>query len=254
PASDTAEVVITRVTSTRGEVFGRAAVGVTRAEASAEWKQARDPLRRDNDRERVALESSIAGWIPRAELLRDGWVNAHASGGAAGGGLARAELWQPRLAVESPALGDLWVWTPETDALYGRSDYAGRRGGLEDSLIDIGVAQRLRLLGWGPVTGELYAARRHQRVWRPDALGDRSLEAETAVYDQAEANVSISNYLQGYGLHLHYRAARTAETPLVEAYEQVGPGRGDYALDSALFALDSVRVYYPVETGGDFVL
>src|SRR5690606_3381836 len=55
PVSDTAAVAITRVTSTRGEVFGRAAVGVTRAEASAEWKQARDPLRRDNDRERVAL-------------------------------------------------------------------------------------------------------------------------------------------------------------------------------------------------------
>lgn len=250
--SDTAGLpatAVTRMTSTRGEIFGRAAVGATRAEASAELKRARDPYRRDNDRERFALTSSLLGWHPRAELLRDGWVNARA-----GNSLARAELWQPRLAVESPALADLWVWTPETDALYGRSDYEGRRGGLKDSLIDIGVAQRLRLLGWGPVTGELYAGRRHQRVWHPDAVGDRSLESETAVYDQAEANVSVSNYLKGYGLHLHYRAARTAETPLVEAYEQVATGRGDYALDSALFALDSVRVYYPVETGGDFVL
>jgi hypothetical protein len=91
-------------------------------------------------------------------------------------------------------------------------------------------------------------------VWRPDGTGDRSLSPEAAVYDQAEANLSISDYLKGYGAQLHYRAARTAETPLVEAYSQVAPGRGDYALDSALYALDSVRVYYPVETGGDFVL
>lgn len=244
-----AAAAVTRMTSTRGEVFGRALLGDTRVEASAEAKHARDPLRRDNDRERLAIVSSVRGWLPRVELMRDGWVNAHASGDT----LARAELWQPRFSVESPALGDLWMWTPETDALYGRSNYDGRRGGLADSLIDIGVAQRLRLLGWGPVSGDLYAARRHQRVWRPDASGGRAQEAEAAVYDQAEANVSISDYLKGYGLHMHYRAARTAETPLVEAYEQVAPGRGDYVLDSALFALDSVRVYYPVETGGDFV-
>src|SRR5690606_1646826 len=109
-------------------------------------------------------------------------------------------------------------------------------------------AQRLRLLGWGPVTGDLYAARRHQRVWRPDIDGDRALEPEQATYDQAEANVSIANYLRGYGANMHYRAARTAETPLIESYERVATGRGDYAYDSLLNA------YYRVETGGDYVL
>lgn len=239
-----------RVTSTRGEVFASAAAGAARAEAAAEVKHARDPLRRDNDRQRLSLQTALAGWLPRAELLRDGWVDARGAGDT----LARSELWQPRLSVESPALGDRWVWTPEADALYGRSNYEGRRGDLADSLIDLGAAQRLRLLGWGPLTGDLYLARRHQRVWRPGGGGARALDAETAVYDQAEANVSLSDYLKGYGAQLHYRVSRTAETPLVEAYEQVAPGRGDYALDSALYALDSVRAYYPVETGGDFVL
>jgi hypothetical protein len=244
------DTVITRMTSQRGEVFAGVVMGATRFDASAEVKQARDPARRDNDRQQLAVQSNLAGWLSHATLLRDGWTN----GRAVGDTLARAELWQPRLRAESPALADRWVVTPEVDALYGRSDYAGRRAGLEDSLIDLGAASRLRLLGWGPVTGEVYAARRHQRVWRPDGTGDRSLSPEAAVYDQAEANLSISDYLKGYGAQLHYRAARTAETPLVEAYSQVAAGRGDYALDSALYALDSVRVYYPVETGGDFVL
>jgi hypothetical protein len=113
-------------------------------------------------------------------------------------------------------------------------------------LIDLGFAQRLRLLGWGPVTGDVYMARRHQRIWRPDGIG-RTAEAEIAVYDQAEASLSVSNYLKGYSAQTHYRAARTSETPLVEAYEQVEAGRGDYAFDSLLNA------YYRAESGGDYV-
>jgi len=254
PPDSLSDSLATRMTSARAEVFAGYASGFTRVDLASEIKRARDPARRDNDRQRVEAQTNLAGWLPRATVLRDGWVNGRAATDTLGPLRARAELWQPRLAAESPALGDRWVWIPELDALYARSDYEGRRSGLQDSLIDLGAAQRLRLLGWGPVTGELYAARRHQRVWRPDGTGDRSLVPETAVYDQAEADVSVADHLKGYGLQLHYRAARTAETPLVEAYEQVAPGRGDYALDSALFNLDSVRVYFPVETGGDFVL
>ena len=244
---------IRRVRSTRGEVFAGYEAGATKATAQAEFKRARDPLRRDNDRQQVALATGVGGWFPRAELLRDGWRNAlgdvtsGGTGSGAGDTVATSELWQPRVGIESPALGGRWIWTPEADALYGRSDYGGRAGSLEDSLIDVGVSQRLRLTGWGPVTADAFAARRHQRLWRPDAGGARALEAETAVYDQAEANASVSDYLRGYGAHLHYRTTRTAETPLVEAYERVESGRGDYAYDSLLNA------YYPVETGGDHV-
>ncbi len=230
-------------TSLRGEAFTRWERGPDRAELSAETKRARDSLRRDNGRQRALVSWNVAGWLPGAELLRDDWRTELAAGGD-----ARSELWQPRLAVESPALADRWTWTPEVDGLYARSNYQNLEPGLRDSLIDVGVAQRLRLLGWGPVTGDLFAARRYQRVWLPDGSGARALEAETSVYDQAEANLSVSDYLRGYGLTMHYRAARTAETPLVEAYEPVAPGRGDYAYDSLLNA------YYRVETGGDFVL
>jgi hypothetical protein len=245
--TDTASTTgTTAAHSRRGEAFARAQSGATRAEVSVDVKRARAPLRRDNDRQRLALESNLAGWLPRFEALRDAW-RAELSGANAAA-VARAELWQPRASVESPALGDRWVWTPETDALYGRSDYGGTLEALEDSVIDIGVAQRLRLIGWGPVTGELYAARRHQRVWLPDGNGGRSLHPETAVYDQAEANISVSDYLRGYGASMQYRAARTAETPLVEAYGAVADGRGDYAYDSLLNA------YYRAETGGNYVL
>ncbi len=245
PGGDTLPRDGIAATSLRGEAFTRWERGMDRFELSAETKRARDSLRRDNDRQRALAGWNLAGWLPRAEVLRDDWRTGLDAGTA---GVARSELWQPRLVVESPALGDLWTWTPEVDALYARSNYASQEPGLRDSLIDVGLAQRLRLLGWGPVMGDVFAARRHQRAWLPDANGRRALEPEVATYDQAEANVSVSDYLRGYGASMHYRAARTAETPLVEAYEQVAAGRGDYAYDSLLNA------YYRVETGGDYVL
>src|SRR5690606_38027128 len=174
------------VRSLRTEVFAGFQAGATRVDASAESKRARDPGRRDNDRRRIALETAWHGWLPQAGLLHDAWATEGDSG------TAHSELWQPRIAVESPALAGRGAWAPEADALYGRSDYDGRRPGLADSLIDVGVSQRLRLIGWGPVTGEVQAGRRHQRVWRPDETGERALASETAVYDQADANVSAA--------------------------------------------------------------
>ncbi|HEX2612239.1 MAG TPA: hypothetical protein VHO02_01440, partial [Fibrobacteria bacterium] len=240
---DTAAASGPAATSLRGEAFTKWEKGASRVELAAESKRAKDPLRRDNDRQRASAEWNWNGWLPRFEATRDDWTTDRAAGVT-----ARSELWQPRLAVESPALFDRWTWSPEVDALYGRSNYEGNEVSPQDSLIDIGLAQRLRLLGWGPVTGDVYAARRRQRVWLPDVNGDRALEAQNATYDQAEANLSVSDYLHGYGANMHYRAARTAETPLIESYEKVAAGRGDYAYDSLL------NDYYRVETGGDYVL
>jgi hypothetical protein len=91
-------------------------------------------------------------------------------------------------------------------------------------------------------------------VWLPQTddggqqVTGRALEAEEFVYDQAEANLFVSNMLHGYGMHMHYRATRTAETPLVESFVQVDSGRGDYVFD------DRLNAWFPVETGGDYVL
>lgn len=241
--ADTASGSAPAATSLRGEGFTKWEHGATRLELSAEAKRAKDPLRRDNDRQQASAETNWGGWLPRVEATRDDWTTDRS-----GGATALSELWQPRLSVESPALGGRWTWSPEVDALYGRSNYEGSEAALRDSLVDVGVAQRLRLLGWGPVVGDVYAARRLQRAWSPDANGDRALESQNATYDQAEANLSVSDYLRGYGANMHYRATRTAETPLIDSYERVSPGRGDYAYDSLL------NEYYRVETGGDYVL
>lgn len=245
-ASDTLpQVEPLSVTSRRAEVFARVTQGATHAEITAEAKRARDPGRRDNDRERASFETVVAGWVPHVEVLRDAWGNVASTDSL--GRVAQSELWQPRMRLESPALANLWVWSSEADALYGRSNYGGGSPTLQDSLLDIGVAQRLQLLGWGPVIADLTVALRQQRVWRADLAGERPSDPEVAAYDQAEANLSVSDYLKGYGVQMHYRAARTAETPLVEAYEAVAPGRGDYISDSLLNA------YYRVESGGDHI-
>lgn len=229
--------------SRRVEAFAGADLGTMKVEASAEAKRAADPRRRDNDRRRVRGEAALSGWLPFAEVLQDVW---HVETSDAR--TASSELWQPRVGLESPALGDRWIWTTGADALYGRSDYGGLEAARRDSLVDVGLSQGLRLITWGPLSGDLYLSRRHHRAWLPQPDGTRPQGSEVSVYDQAEANLIAADALKGYLAQTHYRASRTAETPLVEAYTQVGPGRGDYAYDSLLNA------YYRAETGGDYVL
>jgi hypothetical protein len=236
-----------RARSRRGEVFADARAGNATAGVSAEVKLASDPRRRDNHRQRAAAGGNFAGWLPTAEVLHDQWLTA-TSTASNPDALAESRLWQPRAALESPPLGDRWVWTTGADALYGRSNYGDNEPAVRDSLIDLGLSQRLRLLSWGPWSGDVYAARRHHRTWLPQADGTRPAVSEAAVYDQAEANVLASDLLRGYAAQMHYRASRTAETPLVESYVAVDPGRGDYVYDS-LF-----NTYYRSETGGDYVL
>ncbi len=242
------ETVALPVESRRGEVFYREERRNNLLELNVEWKNALDPLRRDNQRVRLTNERLYGGWKGSIQGLYDEWVTEISTDV-----LARSDLVQPRAALESPLLGDRWIWTTEVDGLYGRSNYDATLAAPEDSLIDMGVAQRLRLLAWGPAGGDLFVARRSQRVWLPQTDGGqqvtgRALEAEEFVYHQAEANLFVSNMLRGYGAHMHYRATRTAETPLVESFVQVDSGRGDYIFDPGLNA------YFPVETGGDYVL
>jgi hypothetical protein len=229
--------------SRRVETFAGATVGTVKVEASAEAKRATDPRRRDNDRRRLRGEAAVSGWLPFAEVLQDVWHTETADAR-----LAESELWQPRVGLESPALGDRWIWTTDADALYGRSNYGGLETARRDSLADIGLSQGLRLLAWGPLSGDVYLSRRHHRAWLPEAGGGRPASSEVSVYDQAEANLILADALKGYVAQTHYRASRTAETPLVEAYTQVEEGRGDYAYDSLLNA------YYRAEAGGNYVL
>lgn len=231
---------------------GRAAASSVRGEAffrgygfdlSVEAKRASDTLSRDNDRAQLRTDHALAGWLLQTGVVRDFWRTE-----LDGGGAAESEQWRPRLSLESPALAGRWSWSPEADVWLVRSNYARAGEARRDSVVDAGLAQRLRLLGWGPFLGDVRLARRHLRVWAPDGFGNRPLEPEVAVYDEAEANLSAVNHLRGYGVQTGYRASRTSETPLVEAYERVEAGRGDYLYDSLL------NTYYRVETGGDHIL
>ncbi len=237
-----ADSLKTAVHAKRGEVFASAQVGGAKVDLSSEAALASDPRRRDHYRQTVSAGVDAGGWSPKARLLRDEWLE------SAPGGMLWSRLWQPEASLESPALWNRWVWTTSLNSLYGQSNYSGKTATPEDSLLDIGIAQRLRLLSWGPFSADLFGSRRLHRDWNAQADGSRPPDPGEAVYDQAEADFAVLGYQKGYGLQTHYRVNRTAEVPLVEAYQKVEAGRGDYRLDSLLNA------YQRVETGGDYAL
>ncbi len=231
----------TSADSRRGEVFAGLHTARATIDLSSEAKLARDPDQRDDYRQQASAATSWAGWSPKLALVRDEWLTAIPVGGQ-----SWSDLWQPEASLESPTLANRWVWTNDVTGQVGRSNYAGRYRSLRDSLRDVGVSERLRLLAWGPASGDFFVSRSYHEDWLPDAFGARADDPEEATYDQAEANLTVSAYPKGYGMQTHYKVSRTAEVPLVEAYQKVAPGQGDYQYDSLL------NVYQHVETGGDY--
>ncbi len=227
--------------SRRGEVFTQVHEGSLSVDVSSEAKLASDPGRRDNYRQVFNASERFAGWVPKLQLLDDEWLQATPTGAG------QSNLFQPDVSLESPSLWNRWVSTTDVNALYGRSNYAGKQASPGDSLFDAGVSQRVRLLAWGPFNGEAFAARRYHVEWVAQADGTRPVNPENSVYDQGQLDFSASNYPRGYGFQTHYQLTRTAEQPLVNAYQKVDPGKGNYIYDSLLNA------YQPVETGGNYV-
>ncbi len=227
--------------SKRGEVFAQLHSESTRVDLSSQAKLATDPNRRDNYRQNLASSAMIGGWNPKLGVLHDEWLLAVPVG------TAKSHLWQPDASLESPTLWNRWIWTSAANALYSLSNYGGQLAASKDSLLDIGFSQRLRLLSWGIFSGEVFAARRFHQEWKLQTDGTRSSFPEKAFYDQAQIDLAASGYPQGYGVQTHYQVNRTAEIPLINAYQKVDSGRGDYAFDSLL------NSYQKVETGGDYI-
>ena len=227
--------------SRRGEVFAGVHTSAFNVGLSSEAKLAKDPNRRDNYRQKTNADALLAGWMPKAQLLHDTWLLALPMGSG------QTQLWQPEVSLESPSLWNRWIWNTDVNALYGQSNYSGKLSSPLDSVLDIGLSQRLRLLAWGPFSGEAFAARRFHREWITQSNGLRSVDPQDGVYDQAQLYLAASGYPQGYGAQTHYQVSRTAEIPLINAYKKVDAGKGDYLFDSLLNA------YERVETGGDYI-
>ncbi|HAO98767.1 MAG TPA: hypothetical protein DCQ83_01845 [Fibrobacteres bacterium] len=232
-----------RVTSQRGEGFIKLHRTNADVDLSTEAKLAADPNRRDNYREKLNAATKLFGWIPKLQVVHDLWMTDVSPSVTS----AQSELWQPTVSLESAPLWNRWIWDTEVNSLYGRSNYTSKLSARQDSLFDIGVSQRLRLLDWGPFSGDAYAARRFHREWLLQTDGTLSHKPQETIYDQAELDFAASGYPKGYGLQTHYQVSRTAEAPLVNAYQKVDSGKGDYVFDSLLNA------YQRVELGGDYV-
>jgi len=227
--------------SRRGKVFAQLHAGSLSIDASSEAKLASDPDRRDNYRQTLTASERFSGWVPKLKLLDDEWLQ------AASPGTAVSNLFQPDLSLASPSLWNRWVSTTDLNAIYGQSNYVGKLASPADSVIDIGISQRLHLLTWGPFGGDAFAARRYHVEWEGQADGSRPANSDIGVYDQGQLDFSAANPVHGYSLQTHYEVTRTAEQPLVNAYQKVSPGQGNYIYDSLL------NVYQPVETGGNYV-
>ncbi|HLP40527.1 MAG TPA: hypothetical protein VK465_03385, partial [Fibrobacteria bacterium] len=235
--------VLPDVLSRRGALFGRLGGEKTFLEASTEAKLARDPERRDNWRQAGRLRLEAAGLTPSLSYVRNEWVASRP-----GGALARSIKQEPEALLSSRPLLGRFTFATGTSLLSQRGNFDGRLGAVRDSVRDWGVTQKVEVLALGPWTSDAFYSYRNHREWRLDAAGNWSPEARESDFNQVEWNNQIADHRQGYGLVTTYRVARTAEIPLMQLFDSVAPGRGDYVYDSLL------RDYQPVETGGDLVL
>ena len=228
--------------SRRGVLSTRIGGETSFLEASTEAKLARDPGRRDNYRQAARAQLEASGLIPSAAYVRNEWLTLRPDGR-----LAQSIKQEPEMSLGSrPLLGHL-VFATGASFLSWRGNFDGRLSAVRDSVRDWGFSQRLEVLALGPWTADAFYSFRDHREWRLDPLGRWAPDAARSEFHQVEWDNHLSDHRRGYGLVTTYRVSQTAELPLVEDFEEVPAGRGDYVKDS-------LGGYHEVETGGNFVL
>lgn len=230
--------------SRRGSVFSRLGGEKTFLEASTEAKLAKDPDRRDNYRQAGRIQVEAAGLTPSFSFVRNEWLTARLPGG----GLARSLKQEPEASLATRPLLGYFAFTSTTSLLSQRSDFDGRLAAVEDSVRDWGFSQKAEVLALGPWTADVFYSYRNHREWRLDAASTRAPDPVESDFNQVEWNNQVADHRKGYGLVSNYRVSQTAELPLVEHFEKVQGGCGNYVYDPVQNA------YHEVETCGDFAL
>lgn len=242
---DTAALPPVEAVSRRGAVFGRLGGERTYIEASTEAKLARDPERRDNYRQSGRLRLEASGLTPSFTWVRNEWL-AFRPGPV--GGLARSIKQEPEASLSSRPLFGHVAFTTATSVLSQQSNFDGRLGEVQDSVRDWGASQKVEVMAVGPWTSDIFYSYRNHREWRLDPFSNWTPEPQESDFNQVEWINHLSDHRRGYGFTSTYRVNQTAELPLVEAFERVKSGCGNYVLDSAL------NTFHEVETCGDHVL
>jgi hypothetical protein len=228
--------------SRRGGLSARLGGDRLYLQAATEAKLARSPDRRDNYKQTGGAGLEAGGLMPSFTFARNEWISALPSGAT-----ARSEKQEPAFALATAPIAGRLALNSGLSLLSQRSDFDGRLGGLRDSVRDWGFEEKATLLDWGPWASDVFYSYRDHRLWRTDAGGDWSAEAEESRFNQVEWNNHLSDGRMGYSLVSSYRVSQTAEFPLVEDYREL-KGRGDYVKDTLN------NTYHKVETGGDYVL
>jgi hypothetical protein len=211
-------------------------------EASSEAKLAKDPERRDNYRQAGRLRLEAEGIVPAFSWVRNEWLSARPNG------TARSIKQEPEASLSTrPLLGWLAL-TSATSLVSQRSDFDGRLAAVEDSVRDWGFSQKAEVLALGPWTADLFYSYRNHREWKGDGVSVRAPDPVESDFNQVEWNNQVADHRKGYGLVTNYRVSQTAELPLVEHFERVKNGCGNYVYDEAQNA------FHEVETCGDFAL
>jgi hypothetical protein len=242
--SDTSHAQVTYASeSQRGSLFGKLGGDKIFLEASTEAKYARAPDRRDNFRQYGRARLEAAGLTPTFTLTRNEWL-----ADAGRGRLARSIKDEPEFSFATvPLLGHL-AFTTDFNQIAQTSNFGGLLPDLRDSVSDWGAGQKVEVLGLGPWSSDFFYSFRNHRQWNLDRNSAYSSTPEEGRFNQVDWNNHLADHRRGYSLVSTYRVNQTAEFPLVEAYEKVPAGRGNYTFDSLLNA------YHQVETGGDYVL
>lgn len=229
--------------SQRGAVFGKLGGDRIFVEAGTEAKLARAPDRRDNYKQSGRASLQAAGLTPTFTFTRNEWLARLGDGR-----LAQSVKDEPSLTFATAPLWGHLALTTGFDQIAQTSNFEGRLGETRDSVSDWGASQKIEVLGLGPWSSDFFYSFRNHRQWSLDRNFVYADEPAEGRFNQVDWNNHLADHRRGYSLVSTYRVNQTAEFPLVEDYEKVPEGRGNYVRDSSLNA------YHEVETGGDYVL
>lgn len=243
---DTGDSVLGEAESRRLSLLGRIGEGrggQSGLELSSEAKWARTPLQNTNYRQQGFWHGQWGRFSPQIDFDRNEWIQ------ELPGGLANQAL------QLQPHAGMRWQtpWEPlSLESGIGQVQWQSRFGGrlpeVADSVRLLNVEQRASLSGFGAWYGEGFYRFQQHEAWSLDAQNRRSEAAQTDEYHLFEGQMRWSPTQKGLSLASSYKVERTAELPLVEDYDSVAAGQGQYVFDS------SMQAYHAVETGGDYVL
>ncbi len=211
-------------------------------ELSSEAKWAKTPLRNTNYRQQGFWHGSWGHFSPQLDFDRNEWLQ------DLPGGMENHILqFQPHAGIQWQTPWEPLNLESGIEQVQWQSRFGGHLPEVADSVRLLNVEQRARLSGFGAWFGEAFYRFQQHEAWALDAQNRVSEASQTDEYHLFEGQMRWSPTQKGLSLASSYKVERTAELPLVEAYDSVKAGTGQYVFDTTM------QAYHAVETGGDLV-